>query len=272
MFKKIVLWCEFPKKVNWKKAEKLIDFPCDVYVAVKSRKEYNNWKKKTKLKLYPWPILNERDGYWFSGFTSKKDIDRLDEFMGLDMKIDLEPPLPSWTYKTHRIFWYAFKQLFRKGENNKYLKEKIYYLAKEHKLETVVSKSNIIANEFPLLKWYLRRQGLDVDINKNIVKNYMAYTSFAGSLWRPMIRLYMEIIAKRIAKKNKNIMFSIGLIGHGILKTEKVYKNIKQLKQDLDMINQTGVEKVAIYSLEGILYRRDPEEWLSVIRNYIKGF
>lgn len=270
MFEKIIFWCEFPKKVNWKKAEKLINFPCEIYVAVKSRKEYNNWKRKTKLKLLPWPILDKKEGYWFSGFTTKKDIDKLDEYKGLDMKIDLEPPLPAWQYKTHRIFWYGFKQLFRRGRNNKYLENKIYNLAKEHKLETVMSRSNIIANEFPLLKWYLRRQGLDVDAKRNITKNYMCYTSFAGPLWRPFIKHYMKIITKRIAKKNKNVMFSIGLIGPGILKTERVYKNTKFFKQDLSMINKTSVKKIAIYSLEGLLQRENPEEWLSVIRHYIK--
>ena len=48
-FNKIIFWCEFPKKIDPKRIA-LIDFNTEVYIAVKSVKEFNYWKKKLKNK------------------------------------------------------------------------------------------------------------------------------------------------------------------------------------------------------------------------------
>jgi len=261
MFKKIILWCEFPKQVDWKKAENLFkNMPLEIYVAVKSKKEYFKWKNKTKLELYPWPILPKSQGYWFSGFTSKKSIDKLNEFKGMKMKIDLEPPLPNWEYTTTKLILYGIKKIFQKGKNSDYL-EKI--------INKVISKEEIIINEFPFPKWYLKRQGIYLKIKPYLTKNLMCYTSFAGKYWRPFVRFYLKIFIKKAIKKNPNIMFSVGLIGAGILKNEKIYSSPKELKQDLEMIHKSGAKIIAIYSLEAILKRSSPEEWIKNIKDYI---
>ena len=68
---------------------------------------------------------------------------------------------------------------------------------------------------------------------------------------------------------NENVFFSIGLIGPGILKNEKIYRNIEEFGQDLNMVNESGASKVAIYSIEGLLKRDKPEEWLKLVKNYL---
>ena len=84
MFKQVVFWCEFPKDVNWRKAEALLKgLKCEVYVASFSLQDYKMWKKKTKLDIYPWPLLSKEEGYWFSGFTNKEGIDQLKQYKGL---------------------------------------------------------------------------------------------------------------------------------------------------------------------------------------------
>ena len=278
MFKTIIFWSEFPKQIDWDYFNKLLSklkINIEIYVAVKSKKEFEDIKKKINdkyVKLSVWPVLDKEKGCWFSGFTEKKDIDKLKQFKGYNIKIDLEPPLPKWTYRNHRMIFFAIKQIFRKGKNNEYLKKTIYDLAKTSKIETVVNQIQIIANEFPLARWYLERQGMFIDLNRNMTKNIMCYTSFAGRFFRPLLRIYMKhYMKKAVERYNGNVMFSIGLIGPGILKNEKTYRNIEEFKQDLNMVNESKAEKVAIYSIEGLLKRENPEEWLRLVKNYLKS-
>ncbi|MAG47379.1 hypothetical protein CL617_02140 [archaeon] len=276
MLKKVIFWCEFPNKVDWTFLNKTISrlkFNIEIYVASKTLKDFQNIQEKVTSKyiqLSVWPILDMDKGYWFSGFTEKEDINSLKQFENLNIKIDLEPPVPKWKYTNLKIISLAIKQIFKKGKNNDYLKDFIYKLSKKTKVETVVNNIQLIINEFPLAKWYLKRQGMYIEPKENMVKNIMCYTTFSGQVLRPLIRIYMSLWTRRAVRKYKNkVMFSIGLIGPGILKHEKTYKNIEQFKQDLDMINNSGAEKVAIYSIEGLLKREEPERWLFFIKNYL---
>src|SRR3989344_4439459 len=182
MFKKIIFWCEFPEQVkDWKATDKLlkkIKIPVEVYTGVQSVNEYRKWKKKTRIPMYPWPLLSRKEGYWFSGFSSKKSIDKLKQYKGIKMKIDLEPPIPPWSYTTPKIVMFA-------------------------------------------------------------------------------------------VKKNPNVMFSIGLIGTGALKKEGTYRKVKEFKEDLRMIEKSGCNEVAVYSLESVLKRSNPEEWINAINEFV---
>lgn len=269
MFKKVIFWCEFPETMNWKKAEKLVKgIPLEVYVAVRTVKEYKKYKSKTKLPIYPWPVLNKKEGYWFSGFTSKKSIDKLKQFKGSKMKIDLEPPIPKWKYGTIRILLYAIRKVFQKGKNNEYLKEVIYDVA--GKGSGVVTKNiNLLINEFPFAKWYLKNQGTYLELKGNMNKNYMCYTSFAGSFFSPIIRIYLKPFTKWMVKKDNSVTFSIGLIGTGIMEREGIYRNAQEFKEDLEMIRDSKAKQVAVYSLDGILKRKNPEEWTQVIKKFV---
>lgn len=262
------MWCEFPSTVNWKQAESLLDKRIQIYVACKSLKHFKEIQSKTKLKLKPWPILPKEKGYWFSGFTEREDIDLLDQYKGMEIKVDLEPPLPKWKYSTTKLIGYAIKKIFQKGKNAKYLEEKIKQLSKSSDIE-LVEKNITLINEFPLPRLYLKRQGIYIEPTEDMHKNIMCYTTFAGPILRPLVRLYLKLIIKREIKKNPDLMCSIGLIGPGILKTEKIYKNITQFKEDLDMIKNLSVKKVAIYSLDSAMKRKDPKLWFDLIKEYI---
>ena len=262
MFKKVILWIEFPtKNFNWKKAESLLKgIPHEVYVASKSVNGYNSYKKKTKLNLYAWPIISFKEGYWFSGFTSKKLIDELRKWKGIKIKIDLEPPLPEWEYTNFKITSYAIKKIFQKGKNNDYLKDVIYEIAKNN---------DVLINEFPFPKWYLKRQGIYLELKNKMRKNYMFYTSFAGPVLRPLVKAYLKIFTKLAVKKNPEISFSIGLIGTGILKKEGTYNTVEQFKEDLMLIEKSKARTVAVYSLDSIMKRKNSEEWTNAIKEFI---
>ncbi len=252
---KIIFWSEFPEKVDWKKFNSLLKFNVDVYIACKSRKEFSLWEdkiKSKKIKLGVWPVLSKKDGYWFSGFTNKKDVDKLKEFKVLDIKIDLEPPLPKYKYSNFNMLRYLSWILFNKPKNSKYLEKEILELSKKNK---------IILNLFPFPKWFLKWKGLYFKI-PNATENYMMYSTYAGSLFRPFI----IFLNKRFLRKNKVKMCSIGLIGRGILESEGIYKNIEEFKEDLEMVKGRDI---AIYSVESLMNKKRPEEWLKIIEDYI---
>src|SRR3989344_1482387 len=272
MFKKIVFWCEFPEQIkDWKEAERLlkkIKVPVEIYTGVRSVKEYGKWKKKIKIFMYPWPLLSRKEGYWFSGFTSKKSIDKLKQYKGIKIKIDLEPHIPKWEYTTPKIIFYAIRKIFQKGENNEYLKKVVYDVA--GKGSGVVTKNvNMLINEFPFARWYLKNHGTFIELEHGMAKNYMCYSTFAGSFFRPIIRLYLKVFTKLAVKKNPNVMFSIGLIGTGALKKEGTYRKVKEFKEDLRMIEKSGCNEVAVYSLESVLKRSNPEEWINAINEFV---
>ncbi|MBU2496677.1 MAG: hypothetical protein KJ767_01300 [Nanoarchaeota archaeon] len=259
---KIIFWSEFPNKINWKKVKELFskyNLKADIYVACKNLSEYKKWKNKISCKnieVGAWPVLSKKHGYWFSGFTSKKDIDKLNSFSGEKIKIDLEIPFPSWKYSDSKMFLYIL-QFFKKGKNNKYLEKTITRLSKT---------SKILVNEFPFPKFLLKNTGTHYNINDKIEKNIMLYTTITNKFFKPILKPYLQNYARKAVKENKNVTFSIGLIGKGILQNEGIYKDIDEFKNDLDFMKTLKSKSVAIYSIDAIM--KKPEEWINLISKY----
>ena len=264
MFKKIILWSEFPETVNWKKAIKLIDFKAKIYIAVKNKQEFLNYKKKIKSKyisLGAWPVLSKKEGYWFSGFTPKESIDKLKGFKGMNIKIDLEPPIPKFNYSNIKIIFWLAKIYFKKAKNKDYLRAIIYWLARNN--------TKILVNEFPFPRFYMEKLGITIEKKKNMTLQLMLYTSIAGKTFRPIIRWHNKRILKKALEKNENMVGSLGLIGQGILNTEGYYKNIQEFTKDLKMAQSAGLENITIYSIDAIMQRKNPEQWIKTLKKFI---
>jgi len=264
MFKRIIFWSEFPETVNWEKTLKLIDFKTQIYIAVKNKKEFLNYKKKIKSKhvsLGAWPTIPKKEGYWFSGFTSKESIDKLKVYKGMNIKIDLEPPIPPFNYSNLKIIWWVIKMYFKKAKNKDYLRAIIYWLARNN--------TKILVNEFPLPKFYLEKLGITIEKKKNMTLQLMMYTSPPGKLFRPLIRWYNKKLLKKAFKENKDMIASVGLVGPGILKTEGCYGSTKEFKEDLEMVQSVGLKNVTIYSIDSIMRRKKPEEWIKTVKGFI---
>ncbi len=241
----IRFWCEFPKEVNWEKFKERVKFKTEVYVAVGNRMEFDEWEKKIKddkIDVGAWPVLNKEDGYWFSGFLSKELIDKLDEFKGLKVKVDIEPLFPG---EGKNPWLFVLNYIFLNGENNEYLREKIENLSK---------KSEIIISGFPLPLFFRKRYGhFDFE---NVKRNYIAYTTFGRFL-----RLYYSWFIKR-----NESMFSIGCIGKGIFGNEPVYKNLEEFKRDLEWLRKLNVRDINVFSVSGIMKKDD--KWFRVLELY----
>lgn len=263
MFKKITLWCEFPDTVYWKKAIKLIDFKVKIYIAVKSKKEFLEYKKKIKSKyitLGTWPVLSRKEGYWFSGFSSKQSIDKLKQFKGMDIKIDLEPPIFE-KYSDIKVVLWGIEMFLKKAKNKKYLKNTIYWLAKHN--------TKILLTQFPLPKFYLKKTGITVEKKKNIRFQIMIYTTPVFKLFRPLMRIYQVFMLKKALKKDPDIYGSVGLIGPGILETEGIYSNVKEFEKDLRVFHDAGLKNLVVYSIDSIMHRENPKEWLDTLKKFI---
>jgi len=199
----IRFWCEFPEKVNWDKFKSFVNFKTEVYVAVENRKEFLEWEKKIKssnIDVGAWSVLKKKEGYWFSGFLSKELIDKLDEFRGLKIKIDIEPLFPG---KGKNPWLFVLKSLMRKGKNNEYLKEKI---------ESFYNKDVLISG-FPLPLFLRKRYGHYNFKNK---MNFIVYSTFGK--W---LRKYYTWFIKKYDVK----MVGVGCIGKGVFGNEPVYEN-----------------------------------------------
>lgn len=259
MFKSIIFWSEFPKTVDWQKVKNLIDFKTEIYVAVRTKKEYLSWKKKIQSKnieVGAWPVLQKKEGYWFSGFTSKKNIDKLKEFKGISIKVDIEPPIPQGNYSKFQLLTWLLPYFLKKGRNNAYLKTTI---------EDIGKKTRIIASGFPFPEFWLKRIGDNIEIKGKIRKNYIFYSTFS-----PLSRVWYKRFAKNKIKKYGNkVMFALGLIGHGIFKTEPVYKDVKEFEKDLAEAEKLGIQNIVIFRIGAILERKNPEEWIKVIKQFV---
>jgi len=262
-----IFWCEFPKQVDWKKLQKIlkdINLKLTVYIAVHSPKDFINWKKKIKKEtpniknLYAWPVLKLKDGYWFSGFTSKENITKLQNFKGLNIKLDLEPPFPGKGYHNLKIALYILKWITRKAPNTKLLIKTVQDLS---------HYSHVLVNELPLPEFILKRSGLHIPKSRNISKNIMTYSSFGEHL-RYLLKICLKFVLKQRLRKDKNISCSLGIAGPGIFGNEPFYKSLKEFKKDIQDAKKLGIKRCAVYSIESFLNRRNPNAWFSAVKEF----
>lgn len=235
-----IYWCEFPEKCNWKNVPNNIT----TYITCTSREDFEK-KKKNILKINKhieinaWPTLTKEEGYWFSGFSSKESIDKLDQYKGLKIKLDIEPPMPK-DYSIKEAFSWLIINIFKKPKNSKYLQNKILKL-----------DNDIILSTFPLPKFLLKKWGWIN--NKKIKYNFMHYSSF----FHPFLLFFYNIYYKYFFLKTHKINYiAIGLIGPGIFGNEPVYKNLSELKRDIKFLKGYNL---IFFNLESLSNK--PKEW-----------
>ncbi len=253
-FDEVLFWSEFPAEVDWETLDdKLSDkgLVIRVYVASSSREDYYNWQKRVgSLENIEvggvWPTLPKEKGYWFSGFTEKEGIDFLEEFRGIDMKIDIEPPIPNGA-----IPLWLLKHTLRRGKNSFYLQEKIKSLSED---------SNIIVSTFPFPKFMLNNMGF-YD-GKEVSLNYMYYSSFLHPWLRPFYQAYYGNFIRK--NNDGRTYFALGLLSTGVLGNERTYSSEKELEKDMEFFHRNGVKKVVIFRAEALLERN----WIALIKEH----
>ena len=268
MFKNILFWCEFPERINWQKLNTFFknqDFVADIGIVCTSKQDYlgkaKNISKLSNVKLKrAWPVLSKLEGYWFSSQTSRKSIDSLDQYKGMKIKLDIDPPLPTInSYKRNKFVmdaWLA-SQMFKKGKNQKYLWKKVHELIKS---------GDVMLSTFSFPRFIAKRMGVLYD--KKLSYNYIYYSSFIPKFLRGLYNAYMSRFIKQKLKFDSETYFAVGLLTPGIFNDEPCYKLISELDHDLKFLLKRGVKNCVVFRLGSFLELKDSARWLKVIKKY----
>ncbi len=253
----LLFWCEFPETVDWEKLNivlKKFNIKIKAYVAANSRKDFIDKKKRvnrlSNVKVVgAWPILPKKAGYWFSSFCTKQSLNKLDEFKGLPVKVDIEPPIENSSI----LIWLLKYLLFKKPKTKAYLVNKIKNLVKYDK---------VIISTFPLPSFILKRLGYFYD--KRLSYNFMFYSSFLPFYLKPLYKCYYKFFVKWRLKQDPCTYFALGLLGKGIFGNEPLYKKPESLFQDYLFLKRLNVNNFVIFRL-GALTELN-KDWLMIIK------
>ncbi len=227
---KINFYCEFPTKKSLEKL-KLIKFPCKIFIAAKSIKEFESISKKAKkinkrIKTAYWPIV--KNSYWISPFSNTKDLTELFQQLNktnYDLLIDLEPPILN-----KKLFF----NILNIRRNKKLIKS---FMQKNKKRITTAQLP------FPNSK-VMRFFGLDYDINTE--KNLMYYSSMIPKKLENKIKKSLLKI-----KDKKNYSIGLGTLAIGVLSNEPLLSP-ENLETDLQFVKKSCFNKVIIFRLGGL--------------------
>ncbi len=241
---------EFPTKSNLSKL-KLVTWPTKLYVGAKSLAEFNRIKSAIKDKhvkeVIYWPLLEKKEGYWISPFSSRKALLRIFgelQHQRIPVMLDLELPTTQnpWLYVTQKINFFRNRKLIREFIEN--YNGEVY-----------------LAEYYPEGKWKERIMkfcGLHYCAPKvKVIK--MVY----HSLHHFINREFQENEFKCGVKEyGKNYLVALGTIAAGVHGNEPNI-SLKQLQQDLETAKKCGVKGVVLFRLGGL-----DKEYLKVLRMF----
>ena len=239
---------EFPVKENLDKI-RLIDFKTKLYIGAKSLDEFLKIKKslknrKIKEVIY-WPILEMKEGYWFSGFSKRKALMRIfSELKNKDIPVMIDLELPFTRNK--KLFLMQSFNFFR---NKKLIKE------------FIEDYENIYLCEyFPdgkLKDFIMRFLGLHFDGNFKIIKMfYSSMHNFAD---------LEEELKRENEKYGNKFIAGFGAIAAGIFGDEPKL-SCEQLENDLETAEKAGIKEVIIFRLGGL-----DKKYARILQKYSKG-
>ncbi len=238
---KISFFEEFPNKKNLARLS-LLNYE-KVYVAAKSHQEFLQLTKGIKGAVY-WPVLEKKEGYWLSPFSSTKAVKRvIKECQNKKVMWDAELPF------RHPWLFLRLDNFFR----NIFLIKKFF---KEN-------GKNIFCSEYPvknqLISFIFSLLGVSFSPKKyDNTKIIMYYTSM-HKIVRPFM---LKNIEKLVQKYGNKLHVALGTIATGILGNEPILKP-EELAKDLQDMQKIGVSKVVIFRLEGL-----DEDYLKVLKEY----
>ena len=259
---KISFYEEFPAKDALNKIA-LIDFPTKLIIAAKSLNDFhliknkiNQYKNKDIKEVIYWPILEKKEGYWFSAFTKNSALKRIIN--------ELQQNKEKLT-----VMWDAEIPIYK----SLILKEAINYFKNREIILNFFKKAHdynikILTSEYPLESKFLRNLLHALFLISFEPKKYknkkiaMLYTSFLKN--HPDIEGFLERQIG-IGKKTfgNDFRVALGTIAAGINGNEPVLKP-QELDRDLRIAKNNGINDVVIFRLGGL-----NRHYLSVIKKYI---
>ncbi|MFH1210642.1 MAG: hypothetical protein V1645_01880 [archaeon] len=241
---------EFPERESLANLD-LVSWPTKLYLAAGSFSEFRKLRSQVRNRnvkeVVYWPILHKREGYWISPFSRRKALLRV--FSELDRKkvpVLVDAELPT----TQNPLLY-FTQSFNFFRN----KRLICDFVKKH--------DSYVAEYYPdgsFKDRLLSVFGLHFDsckFNNKVVK--MVYHSM-HDFDEDFIR---GEVARGLRECGDNFIIGLGTIAEGVSGDEPIL-SVAQLKKDLGIAEELGVNEVIIYRLGGL-----NKEYCSVIKRFL---
>ncbi len=232
---------EFPNTENLSKLD-LISFPIKLYLADYSIEGYKQYKKELQEKykhikeVIWWPVLNMKEGYWFSPWSKRKALLRtFDHLLYEKVPImwDAEFPKKRMLLFT-QMFWYFTNKKLIKAFFKKY-QGKIY------------TAEYFTDNTF--MKKFLESVCLIFDPNEYpITKIKMMYSSTNKRLTEGMMRYEIKDYKEKYKDK---FAVGLGLLAWGINGNEALL-SLEQLERDLNICKSLNVKEVVIFRIGGL--------------------
>lgn len=237
-----------------------------------------------------WPLLADRHGYWPSAENVAEFRERLQvvlqqlERVGVrpqTIAVDLEPPLQRMKplmqggVSAARGLWAEGRRALTPSQRLRQQEaaQVLHGIARHLEAQGIESLAAVL----PPVVLDLAGQGTTLQALFGTpvfhpefqVVSPMMYTTLIrhllpfGHAERARGLLYEggKLLAERLGPGRASL--SLGLVSPGKLRDEPAYNDPSELAQDVAAARATGIDDLALYSLEGVLARGAPEVWLS---------
>ena len=228
-----------------------------------------------------WPLLRESDGYWINILNAPKfreyveSIISLIDERGIDIRylaVDLEPPL--WLFKKIRtsksclldIIKYLKLCILSYYKNIDALNEAISII-RHAGIKVILTVPDFLFEFDKNLNDALSRAlGIPLDEIEFDYLSTMTYNSIMAGYFKvplKLLRYRMMIIMKKCVRMfGEGYIPSLGALGRGKLGDAPIYSRPEQIADDISIAKAAGAKRVIIYSLEGLLRKKRPQDWI----------
>ncbi len=240
-----------------------------------------------------WPLLNEDAGYWpsernFSAWAGWA-FDLLDELEQRDARpvwvaVDLEPPIQQVARLLRRPWAIPVAAAALALENMDIER----FESSRDELRAILSTlrdrgHRTLGVTLPLAAHDLR-DGISIweDMFETPwtglpwdAAGIMAYGSIIAGASRGAFTpadaraIHQPLLAHIGRELGTRAHASIGITGAGVFGDEPAYEDPAELARDASAARAAGIEDIAVFCLEGILARPDPEAWLAAVADAV---
>lgn len=235
---------EFPTDRNLQKLG-LFDFRTKLYLAAHSLDEFKKLREKALAlrrdiqEIVYWPLLDRREGYWLSPWSSRSALERVvgevKKEGNIGMMWDAEVPVRNLSltpdfFGNRRLISRFFKHASKVG-------------------------IRIYVSELFLGRWtegILKTVGLSFDPRRyGNWKILMLYSSIFRDKWGTDSRVIREQGSKGVRRYGDKFILGLGVIATGVGGNEPLLSP-NELATDLESASLSGVREVVIFRLGGL--------------------
>lgn len=234
------------------------------------------------MQVQVWPLLDDAQGRWLSGWTSDDYAIHLEavlrEIRATDRTysviFDLEPPIAWVRQALQRRLSSAWMGRFSMLADHASTRAQVETLidmvrADGHRVSAVVPPFVLWdEGDFVGIQKSLGTPVTGLDFDRVWV---MAYTSLLEGYGRGLIRrqdarsLLARWSVQARSRFGPKAGVALGVVGGGALGDERPYRSIVELRDDVAIVSNAGIDHVALFGLSGVLTREPFDPWFAAL-------